>query len=64
MALTVFNILGQPVRKLVQVQMEAGHHKVVWDGRNDRGRSLGSGVFFYRLVGDGQVQIRRLLLLK
>ena len=63
-ALTVFNILGQPVRKLVQVQMEAGHHKVVWDGRNDRGRSLGSGVFFYRLVGDGQVQIRRLLLLK
>jgi len=62
--LTVFNLLGQPVRKLVDKVRETGVHQIFWDGRDERGNRLGSGVFFCRLAGDGQAQVRRMLLLR
>lgn len=47
--LTVYNVLGQPVRTLVNETRPAGAHQVAWDGRDDSGNSLGSGVYFYTL---------------
>ncbi len=47
--LTVFNVLGQPVRTLVDQHQPAGAHQVIWDGTDDRGRPAASGVYFYRL---------------
>jgi hypothetical protein len=47
--LEVFNILGQEVRCLVRADQPAGEHTVVWDGRDDDGRGLPSGIYFGRL---------------
>jgi len=64
--LAIFNLTGQQVAKLVEGAREAGGYTVRWDGRDDGGRELASGVYLYRLrTGDGQqVETRKLLLLR
>ncbi|HEU4435894.1 MAG TPA: multicopper oxidase domain-containing protein [candidate division Zixibacteria bacterium] len=47
--LRVFNILGQEVRRLVSEEKQAGEHTIRWDGRDDRGALVASGIYFYRL---------------
>ena len=62
-ALSVHNPLGQTVRHLVDAQMDAGRHRVVWDGLDDRGRRLGSGAYFIRLqTPNGQALGKAMLL--
>ena len=63
-ALVVFNSLGQSVRTLQVGYQAAGKFKVAWDGRDDAGHAVSSGVYLYRLVSQGSVQTRRMLLLK
>jgi len=48
--LTIYNIMGQTVRTLTQGYRNAGHHLLNWDGRNQEGLSLPSGVYFSRLI--------------
>jgi len=64
--LSIFNLAGQQVATLVEGVREAGAYTVRWDGRDDDGRALASGVYLYRLrVGDGkQVATRKLLLIR
>jgi len=62
--LSVYNLLGQRVRRLVSGSFDAGRHRVVWDGKDDQGRVSGSGVYFYRLESQGYVENRKMLLLK
>jgi CSLREA domain-containing protein len=47
--LEIFDILGRRVRLLVAGHIEAGNHSVEWDGHDDRGRPVASGVYFSRL---------------
>jgi 2',3'-cyclic-nucleotide 2'-phosphodiesterase (5'-nucleotidase family) len=60
--LKIFNILGQEVRTLVDHYQEAGNHSVTWDGRNDAGQLVGSGIYFYQIVA-GQNQCTRKMML-
>jgi hypothetical protein len=62
--LEVFNIRGQRVRTLISEYMPSGNHSVVWDGRDDSGRPVGSGVYLYRLQAGEISETRRMLLLK
>lgn len=62
--LTIYNLLGQKVRTLVDARQNAGVFDVQWNGKNDRGISAGSGVYFYRLEAAGFRKSRKLLLLK
>jgi M6 family metalloprotease-like protein len=62
--LTVFNAAGQSVRRLVHEGRLAGVHQVHWDGTDDGGQAVGSGVYLYRLEAGGRQQVRRLVLLK
>jgi hypothetical protein len=62
--ITIYNILGQPVRTLVNTLNPAGHHEITWDGRNDAGELVTSGVYFYRFIADDFHTIRKMLLLK
>lgn len=64
--LTVHNMIGQIVRKLISGKFyDAGRYEVLWDGRNDSGHEVASGIFFYRLETDrGEVFGRKMLLLK
>jgi hypothetical protein len=60
--LAVFNILGQEVRRLVAGDMAAGSHHVTWDGRDDAGQAVSSGIYFYRLK-TGETSLRKKMVL-
>ena len=66
--LSIFNILGQPVKTLYNGVKQAGTHSVTWEGRNERGALMASGTYFYRMtvITNGQTitQNRRMMLLK
>jgi len=47
--LKIFNLLGQEVKTLVDAVQDAGYKSIQWNGRNTEGRSVASGVYFYRL---------------
>ena len=64
MQLTVYNILGQKIRVLVDEDQTAGHKLVRWDGKDDKGQDVASGVYFYRLQAENFMQIKKMLLLK
>jgi hypothetical protein len=63
-ALTVHDAAGRTVRTLLRGAIRAGAHAVEWDGRDDQGRLVASGVYVARLVADGQQQQAKLVLLK
>jgi len=62
--LTVYNQIGQKVRTLVQERQGYGSQSITWDGSNDAGEELGSGIYVYRLQVDDKVQTRRLMLIR
>lgn len=62
--LNVYNIRGQKVKTLVSGRLEAGHHQFSWNGKNDVGENVSSGVYIFELqAGDG-IQGNKILLLK
>ncbi len=63
-SLAVYNVLGQRVRTLVDVEKQVGEFEIIWDGRDDDWRELPSGVYFCRLKVGGQIDSSKLLLLK
>ena len=62
--LRVFNQLGQTVRTLVAGSLSAGSHSVSWDGRDQSGAALATGVYIYRLQTTEGRESRSLLLLR
>ncbi|MCI0329846.1 MAG: T9SS type A sorting domain-containing protein [candidate division Zixibacteria bacterium] len=62
--LEIFNILGQKVNTLVNEYMTAGYKIVNWDGRDERGSEVASGIYFYRLRSQDYLQTKRALLMK
>lgn len=62
--LAVYNLAGQRVRTLVDQVQSSGSYRVTFDGRNDQGMGLASGVYFVRLSAHGQQQHQKLVLVK
>jgi len=63
--LEVYDLSGRVVRRLLRGQaQDPGRYAVLWDGRSDRGVSVASGVYFYRLTADGRSLSRKMILLK
>lgn len=62
--LTVYNVLGQQVRTLIDSELAAGTHMVEWDGTDSGGSHVASGIYFYRLSTDAGVASRKMLLLQ
>ena len=62
--LSIFNVLGQEVLTLMDAQMSAGEHEVVWNGDDASGRSVTSGVYFYRLTTDQFNETKKMILMK
>ena len=63
-SLRVLDVLGKPVRILAGGQQAAGEHTVRWDGRDDAGQPLPSGVYLIRLEAGGQVATRKVVLVR
>lgn len=63
--ITIYNTRGQIVRHLFQAPQTAGNHSIFWDGRDDSGKFIGTGVYFYNIKIAGKFnQTRKLVLLK
>lgn len=63
-SLDIFDLLGRRVKTLFTASQKAGLHQVAWEGTDDRGRTVPSGIYFVRLTAGAQVQRGRMLLLK
>ena len=64
MSLEIRDLRGHRVSRPLQRFLASGSHLVDWDGRDEDGRSLPSGVYFYELRGFGRGQVRKMLLLR
>ena len=64
--LQIYNVLGQVVRTLVASEAQnAGRYQIRWNGMDDRGVSVSSGIYFYQISAEGKFQnVRKLMLLK
>ena len=62
--ITIYNPLGRKVRTLVDKRMSPGYHVVKWDGVNDAGQPVASGVYLYRLIAGNRTEVRRMILLR
>ena len=68
-SIVIYNLLGQQVVTLIESRQQAGFHTVTWNGLNQSNQSVASGVYFYRIVvnGDGKntfTSSKKMLLLK
>ena len=63
-SLVIYNTLGQRVRTLVDGTVSAGQHEAVWDGRNESGQAVASGVYIYRFESDYFKKVQKMLLVK
>ena len=62
--LVIYNVVGQQVRELVNAAQSPGQYGVRWNGRDAMGRSVSSGVYFYRLVAGADIAIKKMVLMK
>jgi subtilisin family serine protease len=60
----VYNVAGQVVKTLVEGKQEAGYKSVTWDGRNDRGVRVGSGVYLYRMEAGSFSATRKVVVVR
>jgi flagellar hook assembly protein FlgD len=63
-SIAIYNLLGQRVKTLVDSDQNAGYKSIVWNGTNDDGANVCSGVYFCRMSADDYVSTRKLLLLR
>lgn len=62
--LSVYSLLGQKVKTLVNKELPPGEYEVQWDGRDSNGHQAASGIYLYRLQSGDQVQTKKMVLLK
>jgi ligand-binding sensor domain-containing protein len=62
--LTLYSLTGQKVRELVSTRLSAGSHTVIWDGKDETGKFVSTGVYLSRLTADGHVTNGKMLLVK
>lgn len=63
-SLSVYNLRGEIVATLVQDRQSAGAHSILWDGTDNFGNSVSSGVYFYRLKTGQEILYKKMMLLK
>ena len=62
--INVYNMLGQKVKTLVNRKMTAGSHIVAWDGQDNNGNKMASGIYYYRLESGSFNKARKMVMLK
>ncbi len=58
---TIYDILGRVVRKFEVGQQSVGTHNITWNGNNDFGQKVASGIYLYRLDADGESQVKKMV---
>ena len=62
--LAIFNIRGELVTWIVDCRSHPGYYEVEWDGKNERGSSVASGIYFYRIQAGSYVKTMKMVLMK
>ncbi len=63
--LTIYNILGQKVKTLVNQHQDAGHKSIIWNGEDEKQKEVASGIYFYRIeVEDEYSAVKKMVLVK
>ncbi|MCJ7498459.1 MAG: T9SS type A sorting domain-containing protein, partial [candidate division Zixibacteria bacterium] len=62
--LIIYNILGQKIRTLVDGEMMPGSYQVIWDGKDDKGNKVSSGVYFYSFKAGENFETKKMIMLK
>ena len=62
--LAIYNILGEQVKVLVNSMIEAGTHRIVWNGKDDNGSNVASGIYLYRLTTGEYRETKKMTLLR
>ena len=63
-SLKVYSLRGRLVKTLVDNQQEAGYHTAVWDGHDEVGKKVSSGIYLYRLEAGEKIAVRKMVILK
>ncbi len=63
-SLDVFNIRGNRIRTLINDELPGGHHQIIWDGKDNNGSYVGSGVYLYRLSTDSFEETKKMIMMK
>ena len=61
---TVFNVLGQSVATVLNRELQAGQHRILWEARADNGVALVSGVYFVQMEALGNTEVQKIVLLR
>ena len=62
--LTIYNVLGQSVKTLVDEDLAAGKYEETWDGKSDSGAHVATGIYFYKIEAESFVETKKMMLLK
>jgi hypothetical protein len=62
--LSIFDVRGRLVRRILEEELPAGEHARLWNGTDERGRPAAPGLYFYRLESQGEASTRQMLLLR
>ena len=62
--ISIYNVLGQEIKTLVNEVKEYGYHSTTWNGQDNLGRDMSSGVYFARIISQGFTKTRKMLLVK
>jgi len=62
--LEVYNALGEKVRTLINQVQETGYYQIEWNGKNDAGSQLSSGIYLYRITAGNYVKVMKMILLR
>jgi len=60
----IYDILGQTIRELVNAKQNPGHHRVIWDGRNNSGQVVSTGIYYYRIETENYSSMKKVLFVK
>ena len=63
-SLDIFNLMGQKVRTLVREEKAPGHYEVIWNGKDENGFQLSSGIYIYQLKTDKEIIQKKMLLIR
>jgi hypothetical protein len=62
--ITIYDVLGREVKRLVDRAMQPGHYNIHWEGRSEDGKVVSSGIYFYKMTAAGFAQVRKMMFVR
>ena len=62
--LVIYDIMGRKVATLVDYYMDAGYKNIVWNGTNDFGNKISSGIYIYRIIAGNNIKTMKMSYIK